>query len=80
MLIISSFDGFEILFSLHFFLFRERKDVSYLSLIIVESAIKFPTCVLIFELICMSEDLNMDDWTNVYLFKLEVKSHSFELS
>lgn len=80
MFIISSLNGFKILFGLHFFLFREWENISNLCLVIVQSAIKFSTCVLIFELICMSEDLNMNDRTDIYLSKLEVKSHSFELS
>lgn len=74
-LIVSSFDGFEVLFGLHFLFLWEGEDVGYFCFIIVKGTIQLSTGVLIFKLVSVAEDLYVDNGADVNLFKLEVESH-----
>lgn len=72
MLIIPSLNRLKLFFSCHFLFFRERQYIGNLSLIIVKSPIQLTTRVTILELLCMPQYLDMNHWTDIYLFKLEV--------
>lgn len=65
MLVVSSFNGFKVLLGLHFLLFREGKDVGDFSFVIVQCAIQLSAGILVLELVCVSEDLYVDDGADV---------------
>lgn len=75
MFVISSFEGFEVLFIGHFLFFWEWENVGNLCFVIIKCSVQLSTGVFIFELVCVAEDLDVCDRTDVDFFKLEIESH-----
>ena len=69
---IPAFHGLEIFFGLHFLFLREGQDARDFCRLIIKGAVELSAGVLVLKLVCVSEQLDVDDGADIDLFKLKV--------